>query len=328
MTFNHLMHPRNPYKSKPPDFSKLAFEYPRFRKHCRVSTTGKVEGDFSNEEFVKVLSETLLKKDFGLDVEFMEGSLIPRVPQRLNYLLLIQDILIANGICENVMGLDIGTGASCIYPLLGARLCKFSFVATEIDEDSVKWAQKQVEKNFKNNEIILIQGQKEGFFKTPLKSVDRFDFCMCNPPFFHEKEANEKFTSDVNGNRRNSSNKHTNAPNSVTVAKTNELMVEGGEVEFVKRIMDESVQVKDKFRLFTTMLGKKSSVATLKKHLVDRGCQQFAVSILSQGRTQRWVISWTFDETVDLTAFRTTRPQKKRKAKIPLEIPSKAPKTD
>jgi len=33
-----------------------------------------------------------------------------------------------------VRGLDIGTGASAIYPLLGARVYGWSFLGTDIDE--------------------------------------------------------------------------------------------------------------------------------------------------------------------------------------------------
>ena len=35
-------------------------------------------------------------------------ALVPRIPQRLNYLLLVQDVLKANGLNENVIGIDIG----------------------------------------------------------------------------------------------------------------------------------------------------------------------------------------------------------------------------
>jgi len=40
-----------------------------------------------------------------------------------------------------------GTGASCIYPLLGARLNGWSFLATEIDRVSAEYAAKNVKTN-------------------------------------------------------------------------------------------------------------------------------------------------------------------------------------
>lgn len=34
---------------------------------------------------------------------------------------------------EGIRGLDIGTGASAIYPLLGAKVYGWAFIATDID---------------------------------------------------------------------------------------------------------------------------------------------------------------------------------------------------
>ncbi|CAN0142790.1 unnamed protein product, partial [Hapterophycus canaliculatus] len=44
-------------------------------------------------------------------------------------------------------GVDVGTGASCIYPLLGAKVAGWSFLATEIDPVSAEWADKNVRAN-------------------------------------------------------------------------------------------------------------------------------------------------------------------------------------
>lgn len=41
----------------------------------------------------------------------------------------------------------IGTGASCIYPLLGAKLNGWRFLATEVDEASVRYAKGNVQRN-------------------------------------------------------------------------------------------------------------------------------------------------------------------------------------
>ncbi len=44
-------------------------------------------------------------------------------------------------------GIDVGTGASCIYPLLGAKVAGWSFLATEIDAVSAEWAEKNARAN-------------------------------------------------------------------------------------------------------------------------------------------------------------------------------------
>lgn len=42
MSLNEKMHPRNPYKDKPPDFRTLADKYAEFRSHCYIGSNGKV----------------------------------------------------------------------------------------------------------------------------------------------------------------------------------------------------------------------------------------------------------------------------------------------
>lgn len=53
----------------------------------------------------------------------------------------------AGGSKSHYRGIDVGTGASCIYPLLGAKVAGWSFLATEIDGVSAEWAEKNVRSN-------------------------------------------------------------------------------------------------------------------------------------------------------------------------------------
>ena len=46
-----------------------------------------------------------------------------------------------------------GTGASCIYPLLGTSLNDWKFLATEIDENAVRYARENVSRNGLHNKI-------------------------------------------------------------------------------------------------------------------------------------------------------------------------------
>ncbi|KAK6045616.1 hypothetical protein COOONC_16878 [Cooperia oncophora] len=54
------------------------------------------------------------------------------------------------------------------------------------------------------------------------------------------------------------------------------------------------------FSIYTTMLGKKSSVNALCRRLSRIDGVRYAVSTLSQGRTQRWVLAWTFLAKIQL----------------------------
>lgn len=64
--------------------------------------------NFRDTNAVRVLARTLLLSDFELDVDIPPDCLVPRIPQRLNYILFIDDLLKANGISENALGIDIG----------------------------------------------------------------------------------------------------------------------------------------------------------------------------------------------------------------------------
>ncbi|MFH4975049.1 hypothetical protein AB6A40_001758 [Gnathostoma spinigerum] len=134
MALNRMMHPRNPYKDKPPNFRALAEKYDDFRSHCSVGPDGKIYINFRDTDAVRALSRVLLHNDFGLTVELPPDCLVPRIPQKLNYVLWIDDLLKLNGITDNVTGIDIGTGASCVYALLGAKQCGWHFVATDADK--------------------------------------------------------------------------------------------------------------------------------------------------------------------------------------------------
>lgn len=61
--------------------------------------------------------------------------------------------------------------------------------------------------------------------KNILKKEEHFDFCMCNPPFF----SNENEQKKVDWRNSNITNK--------------ELITEGGEVQFIKNLFDESVSL-------------------------------------------------------------------------------------
>lgn len=77
--------------------------------------TGKIKIDFKDSDTLRVLSQTLLQKDFGLDVIFPQNRLVPTIPLRLNYILWLEDLLsicvndtCVDNKCPEVHGIDIG----------------------------------------------------------------------------------------------------------------------------------------------------------------------------------------------------------------------------
>ncbi|KAJ6658268.1 hypothetical protein lerEdw1_020540 [Lerista edwardsae] len=131
-----------------------------------------------------------------------------------------------------------------------------------------------------------------------------YDFCMCNPPFF----ANQLEAKGVN-----SRNPRRPPPSSVNTGGITEIMAEGGELEFVKRIIHDSLQLKKRLRWYSCMLGKKCTLAPLKKELRIHGVPKVTHTEFCQGRTMRWALAWSFYEDVKVPS----PPSKKRKLEKP-----------
>ncbi|KAJ2842505.1 hypothetical protein J3B02_005557, partial [Coemansia erecta] len=243
--------------------------------------------DFKDPRAVRTLNRALLRVYFDLDVTLPEDSLCPKVANRLNYLRWIKCNISSDFPLELLKGLDIGTGASCIYPLLGARVLKdCSFVATDINEESVSVAIANVEQNKLLDKIqIYLNPNKK--VKLPLDnpgfSSNSFTFCMCNPPFYANEDEREALR-----------NAKADAPSLTTLAKTDELFTEGGEEKFLSEMADESKVLGDRIVWYTTMVGKKRTLGILKAKLVSLGAKQIREGTLVQGRTSRWVLGWSF----------------------------------
>uniref|UniRef100_A0A669DZ63 U6 small nuclear RNA (adenine-(43)-N(6))-methyltransferase n=1 Tax=Oreochromis niloticus TaxID=8128 RepID=A0A669DZ63_ORENI len=323
MALNKSMHPRNRYKDKPPDFAYLASKYPDFQQHVHTSLTGKPIVNFKEPEAVRALTCTLLKEDFGLTIEIPLERLIPTVPLRLNYIHWVEDLI--DGQKQPRRGIDIGTGASCIYPLLGATMNGWYFLATEVDDICFDYATKNVEQNNLSDLVKVVKVPQKTLLMDALKEETEmvYDFCMCNPPFF----ANQLEAKGVN-----SRNSRRPPPSSVNTGGVTEIMAEGGELEFVKRIIHDSLQLKKPLplssfdlcskvharllaantsnryslvnmdspfcRWYSCMLGKKCSLAPLKEELRKQGVPKVTHTEFCQGRTMRWALAWSFYDDV------------------------------
>ncbi|CAG8594466.1 5015_t:CDS:10 [Paraglomus occultum] len=278
------MHPRNRYIN-PPDFDVLAFKYPTFRKHVRYDKENKACIDFHDPDAVRELSYTLLKHDFGLYLEIPNDALCPMVPNRLNYIHWIEDLICdVVSSTEDVYGIDIGTGASCIYPLLGCALnANWKFLATDTHKRLLEAAMNNVEKNNLSDRITLLLNSSNR--KLPIDDVPERDyaFCMCNPPFYESVKQYETATA----------NKKL-PPSSTCTSSQDQMVTPGGEYQFIKDILEESLVFRKRISWYTSMIGRLETVdlivAELKKHKIDN----FVLTEFVQGRTRRWGIGWSF----------------------------------
>ena len=233
------------------------------------------------------LTKTLLDLDFGLQIDLPSDRLCPPVANRHNYILWLKSLLDSSAyddVSQKLTGLDIGTGASCIYPLLGCRQRDWSFVGTDIDSKSLEYAKRNVQLNDLSGRIQLV-ARKPGDPMIPTDQVAaRIDFTMSNPPFYESQEDLDQSAKEKSW-----------PPLSACTGAPVEMVTTGGEVAFVARILDESLTHRDKIQWYTSMLGKQSSVEILVEKLRYHGISNFAVTEFIQGnKTKRWAIGWGF----------------------------------
>uniref|UniRef100_V5E304 Uncharacterized protein n=1 Tax=Kalmanozyma brasiliensis (strain GHG001) TaxID=1365824 RepID=V5E304_KALBG len=306
--------------------SRLDMAYERAEKLAKdASTRDRVKDDggyeakidFQDAQAVRCLAQTLLLDDFGVHASFSPSNLCPMIPNRLAYIALLNELLSWSlptwrllrhfqhqPLDSTVRGLDIGTGASVIYPALGVRCFpSWRFVATDIDRSSLEYAGKHVINHVDNGgrlseSIALVHVDAEDAFVPKLGgakviggdagvlSESGFDFIMCNPPFYLSAEEMDR-----------SAQFKKQPANAVCHGTRSEMVTTGGEVAFVRRMIAESLTTYNVL-WWTCMLGKLSSVIKLSselKQLSKEGKMSgWGVHELPTGggKTKRWVVMW------------------------------------
>lgn len=257
---------------------------PNILKH----TNSKGEYDFSTVEANVAYAKACLSFYHNLDVEINLNRLCPRVTNRMLYLEYLKSLIESSFPDECVVGLDIGTGHTAIYALLGCVSFDWSFIGTDIDGESIALASENVRRNGMQDKITLIQvNETENCFSALPGNVT---FTMCNPPFYASHEELETAKASKN------------LPASAVELRAAdlELVTSGGEVAFIKKMIDDSF-VQPKAKWFTSMCGKLSTVGAVVEYLKKRNLDNYAISelVTSQRKTatRRWLVVWSFQFT-------------------------------
>jgi 23S rRNA (adenine1618-N6)-methyltransferase len=72
------------------------------------------------------------------------------------------------------------------------------------------------------------------------------------------------------------------------------MVCDGGELAFVRKMVDESVELQGAVHWYTSMLGRKNTLKALKLHLHQLPITAMRTAQLTQGRTMRWAVAWSF----------------------------------
>ncbi len=286
------MHPRNRHQDRY-DFTALVKALPELRPYIVISKFGTETIDFTNQAGVKALNKAILKHSYGINYwDIPEQFLCPPIPGRADYIHVLADLIGKTKPDSSVRVLDIGTGANCIYPLLGYAEYQWSFVGSDIHEASVKNAKKIVSEN--NLEKIEIRLQKEKtYFAGIVLPGESFTLSMCNPPF-HESLADAHRGTERKWKNLAVKKKATDLNFG---GKDNELWTPGGEKNFVTEMIKESALFKDHCLWFTTLVSKDTNLPVYEKLL-----KTFPVDVrilpMEQGQKKSRVLAWSFQRKI------------------------------
>jgi len=242
-----------------PNFEELARQHPSFlrawkdtrqrQKFCNKSFSSCITQDFTVS-----LTRSLLQSQFGIQLPYLNlNHLCPPVPNRFFFIHWLSNCVLPSS-TNGLLGMDIGTGATCIYPLLATRyLPNCNMVGIDVDAEALLLAKRNVTANQMESNIHLLQVPYShsqdpslppgGPLQRGLNAYHQhlqFDFVMTNPPFY---DPNTKEQIRVGDGRDRTA---------MTVC---EGYYPGGEVGFVSEMFADSLMARRSSRWFSCMLG-------------------------------------------------------------------------
>ncbi|KGJ87728.1 23S rRNA (adenine(1618)-N(6))-methyltransferase RlmF [Colwellia psychrerythraea] len=259
--------------------------------------------DFSNSEAVKTLNFALLKNGYQINFwDIPNNYLCPPIPGRVDYIHHLKDLLTTTpknllAMQNPVNVLDIGTGASCIYPILGQRVYGWHFVGSDVDPVSIKVAKHITAADKALNKAITcrLQPNSHHIFNGVITEDEFYHLTLCNPPFHRSlAEASQGSTRKwKNLNKAKAGSKVPEKQLNFGGQKA-ELWCPGGELAFIDKMIKESKTYQKQVLWFTCLVSKKEHIGKLKLSLKKSSAKNFKVINMAQGQKVSRFIAWTF----------------------------------
>jgi 23S rRNA (adenine1618-N6)-methyltransferase len=305
------LHSRNKNRDKY-DLSALTICNPELKKYIVPNRSGGDSIDFSNPLAVKVLNRALLNHYYGIENwEFPDENLCPPIPGRADYIHHIADILAENNFGkiptgENVICLDVGLGASCIYPIVGVTEYDWTFIGSDIDPNAIASAQNIIDSNasLKNRVECRLQENSSDVFYGIVSKEEKIELTICNPPFHASIEDAQK------GSRRkakNLSGKNVKSPRLNFSGIASELVCEGGENQFIQNMIRESLEFSKTCYWFSTLVSKQSNLKGIYRLLENSAATQIKMVPMGTGNKSSRIVAWTFLSLIEQKEWRKTR---------------------
>ena len=286
------MHPRNRYQGHY-DLAELFNLEPGLKAWATHTPAGKLTLNFSEPDAVKLLNKALLSQWYHLQWELPEGHLCPPIPGRADYIhhladCLAEDLSTFRG--PQVTVLDIGCGASCIYPLIGNAEYGWRFTGSDSQPESIQAAQQLLAVNRQLRSSIRLRRQKDAtkIFDSIIQPKEFYHATLCNPPFHPSAQAAAEGTARKN-NHLGIAQQQLNF-----AGRHHELWCAGGEVGFITRMIEESVLFQHQVLWFTTLVAKHQSLVTLRKILKKNAVPVVKEIEMGQGNKKSRLLIWSF----------------------------------
>lgn len=292
------MHARNIHRDAY-DFGKLVTDSPDLKPFLTKNKNGLTTVDFAKPESVLQLNKALLKTYYDIDFwQIPEGYLCPPVPGRADYIHHAADLLrvtnkgkVPKG--ETIKCLDIGVGATCIYPILGRKLYKWSFIGTDIDTLSLKNSGEIIEKNdlLKGHVELKVQKDPRFYFKDVVGKEELIDLTICNPPFHASKEEADAATQRKLKNLKGG---YSQKPVLNFGGTDCELWCPGGERRFVADMITQSRAYGKNILWFSALISKEKNLDALKHVLKRIEVQDSYIIPMQHGNKKSRILTWSF----------------------------------
>jgi 23S rRNA (adenine1618-N6)-methyltransferase len=302
------LHPRNPHRGRY-DFNALSGVWPELSAYLKPNPKGDNTIDFADDKAVMCLNKALLA--FYYNVQHWQippGYLCPAIPGRADYIHYLADLLgedndqqVPQG--KDVKVLDIGSGANCIYPLIGSQSYGWQFVTSDIDPVAVEVAKVIIQSNANLKGLIkpLLQPRQEAIFDGIIGPDDRFDLTMCNPPFHASMDealaANQRKRQNLSKSKGKAATP-VNDPKSAATrnfgGQKAELWCPGGEIAFLTAMANQSVSYGHQVGWFSSLVSKGDNIVVLQQILKPLGASDVKVINMTQGQKISRLIAWRF----------------------------------
>ncbi|MEG0852190.1 MAG: 23S rRNA (adenine(1618)-N(6))-methyltransferase RlmF [Flavobacterium sp.] len=285
------LHPRS-FHNKPYNFQELTVKVPELKQFIVKNRDGVDTLQFADPKAVYLLNKALLLHFYNLDFwDIPNQNLVPPIPGRADYIHYLSDLLKVDDLHKTTV-LDIGTGASLVYPLIGSSVYNWNFVATDIEPKSIEIAQGIINKNphLASKITLRLQSDKKKILAGIIIKDDYFDAVMCNPPFFKsKKEAEAQTLRKLKGLDKRKTPKLINNFS----GESNELWCNGGELSFVLNYIKESVLFKTQVGWFTSLISNEDNLKPLQIEL-KKSAKETKIIDMAQGNKKSRILAWRF----------------------------------